>query len=210
MTGIRKNIWKYLSDRVFRRSYVEEHVRAGVAHQIKAMREARGWSQAQLAEKCGKSQSNIARIEDPDYGKFSVQTLLEIANTFDVWLSLEFVSFGKGLARTANRSLHALNAQSFEDEVKTRTTEMLTVSPSASRLRFTFEHPEGPAFGEVIFSNREWSTQMFPKRNRFSGATAGIKSETLANFSSEEDLKLSSHSNPSRFLFNNLTSQTMQ
>jgi transcriptional regulator with XRE-family HTH domain len=116
MSGIRKNIWKYLKDRVFRQSYVEEHVRAGVAHQIKAMREARGWSQAQLAVKCGKSQSNIARIEDPDYGKFSIQTLLEIAHSFDVWLSLEFVSFSKGLARTADRSVHALNAISFEDE----------------------------------------------------------------------------------------------
>lgn len=116
MSGIRKNIWKYLKDRVLRQSYVEEHVRAGVAHQIKAMREARGWSQAQLAEKCGKSQSNIARIEDPDYGKFNVQTLLEIAHSFDVWLSLEFVSFSKGLARTADRSVKSLNAVSFEDE----------------------------------------------------------------------------------------------
>jgi len=117
MSGIRKNIWEYLKDRVFRQTYVEEHVRAGVAHQIKAMREARGWSQAVLAERCGKSQSNIARIEDPDYGKFSVQTLLEIAHTFDVWLSLEFVSFGKGLARTANRSVKALDAISFGDEL---------------------------------------------------------------------------------------------
>lgn len=117
MSGIRKNIWKYLKDRVFRQSYVEEHVRAGVAHQIKAMREARGWSQAQLAEKCGKSQSNIARIEDPDYGKFSIQTLLEIAHSFDVWLSLEFVSFSKGLTRTADRSAKALNALSFDDEL---------------------------------------------------------------------------------------------
>lgn len=117
MSGIRKNIWKHLKDRVFRQSYVEEHVRAGVAHQIKSMREVRGWSQAQLAEKCGKSQSNIARIEDPDYGKFSVQTLLEIAHSFDVWLSLEFVSFSSGLARTADRSAQALNALSFDEEL---------------------------------------------------------------------------------------------
>jgi transcriptional regulator with XRE-family HTH domain len=116
MSGIRKNIWKHLKDRVFREAYVEEHVRAGVAYQIKAMREARGWSQAQFAEKCGKSQSNIARIEDPDYGKFSIQTLLEVAHTFDVWLSLEFVSFGKGLSRTANRSAAVLNVFSFEHE----------------------------------------------------------------------------------------------
>jgi transcriptional regulator with XRE-family HTH domain len=139
MSGIRKNIWKYLKDRVFRQSYVEEHVRAGVAHQIKAMREARGWSQAQLAVKCGKSQSNIARIEDPDYGKFSIQTLLEIAHTFDVWLSLEFVSFGKGLARTADRSAQALNALSFDEElslsVKYSVANRAVSSSSSSALQ---------------------------------------------------------------------------
>jgi DNA-binding transcriptional regulator YiaG len=70
MSGIRKNIWKHLKDRVFREAYVEEHVRAGVAYQIKAMREARGWSQAQFAEKCGKSQSKIPIMENSVFRLF--------------------------------------------------------------------------------------------------------------------------------------------
>lgn len=113
MTGIRKNLWNYLTDENFRREYKAEHARSGIAYQIRAMRDARGWSQSDLAKKAGKSQSNIARLEDPDYGKFSVQTLLEIADAFDVWLSVEFVSFKTGLARTANRSPSILNAEPF-------------------------------------------------------------------------------------------------
>jgi transcriptional regulator with XRE-family HTH domain len=155
MNGIRKNIWKYLKDRVFRQSYVEEHVRAGVAHQIKAMRESRGWSQAQLAEKCGKSQSNIARIEDPDYGKFSIQTLLEIAHSFDVWLSLEFVSFSKGLTRTADRSVKALNAISFEDE-QSQSVYFSQALRTSSNVRGPsifdgeFLQPQTPMFGNNL------------------------------------------------------------
>ncbi len=117
MTGIRKNIWKHLTDRLFRREYVAEQARSGVAYQLKAMREARGWSQADLAKMANKSQSNIARLEDPDYGKFSLQTLLELSDAFDVWLSVEFVPFNTGLARTSNRSASALNAISFSDEM---------------------------------------------------------------------------------------------
>jgi transcriptional regulator with XRE-family HTH domain len=118
MSGFRKNLWDNLSKQAFRRAYVAENARTGIAYQIRALREARGWSQRDLAEKCGKPQSNIARFENPEYGNLSVKSLLEIANAFDVWLSVEFVSFRTGVARTANRSLQALDAASFNDEMR--------------------------------------------------------------------------------------------
>jgi transcriptional regulator with XRE-family HTH domain len=118
MSGFRKRLWDRLSNRAFRRTYVAENVRTGIAYQIRALREARGWSQKDLAEKCGKPQSNIARFENPEYGNFSVKSLLEFANAFDVWLSIEFVSFRTGLARTANRSPQSLNASSYHDETR--------------------------------------------------------------------------------------------
>lgn len=121
MTGIRKNIWQRLKQSfVFRSAYKAEHAKAGVAYQIKAMREDRGWLQSDLAAKANKSQSNIARLEDSDYGKFSVQTLLEIADAFDVWLSIEFVPFSIGLQRTENRTSAALNAISFDSDWESR------------------------------------------------------------------------------------------
>jgi transcriptional regulator with XRE-family HTH domain len=116
MSGFRKHLWENLKNKFFRREYVADNVRTGLAYQIKAMRSARGLSQSDLATLTGKAQSAIARLEDPDYGKFSIQTLLEIANAFDVWLSVEFVSFSVGLQRTENRSPMALNAISFSQD----------------------------------------------------------------------------------------------
>lgn len=116
MNGFRRNLLQKLRNKVFRDEYVAENVRTGVAYQIRVIRERRGWTQAHLARLTGKRQSNIARLEDPDYGKFSIQTLLDIASAFDVWLSIEFVSFGTGLARTRDRSPDALGAEAFISE----------------------------------------------------------------------------------------------
>jgi transcriptional regulator with XRE-family HTH domain len=121
MTGLRKNIWQRLKSSLeFRNSYKAEHARSGVAYQIKAMREARHWNQADLAKKMGCAQSNIARLENPDYGKFNVQSLLAVADAFDVWLSIQFVPFSTGLRRTENRSTDALNVVSFDQDWESR------------------------------------------------------------------------------------------
>lgn len=156
MTGIRKNIWKHLTDRVFRREYVAEQARSGVAYQLKAMREARGWSQTDLAKMANKSQSNIARLEDPDYGKFSLQTLLELSDAFDVWLSVEFVPFNTGLARTSNRSASALNAISFSDEMassKLATSSASTATATLVREPVNFDQGAIIPWNSPVFTN---------------------------------------------------------
>lgn len=156
MTGIRKNIWKHLTDRLFRREYVAEQARSGVAYQLKAMREARGWSQADLAKMANKSQSNIARLEDPDYGKFSLQTLLELSDAFDVWLSVEFVPFNTGLARTSNRSASALNAISFSDEMassKLATSAASTATATLVREPVNVDQGATIPWNSLVFTN---------------------------------------------------------
>jgi len=137
MSGFRKNLWESLKNRIFRREYVAENVRSGIAFQIKAMRNARKLSQSDLARLTGKAQSAIARLEDPDYGKFSLQTLLEIADAFDVWLSVEFVSFSEGLRRTENRTSLALNAISFGDDRPGSSGALTTWTP----MRILFKLP---------------------------------------------------------------------
>jgi transcriptional regulator with XRE-family HTH domain len=143
MNGFRKHLWQSLKSRVFRREYVSENVKTGVAMQIKAMRESRGWSQIDLAQRSGKAQSAIARLEDPDYGKFTIQTLLEMADAFDVWLSVEFIAFSKGVTKTEDRSATALNAVAFDDDwegrgasspTSTLASELIPYWPTQSRL----------------------------------------------------------------------------
>ena len=100
-----------------REAYVRAHAQHGLAHQIRMLREHRGWTQAELAHKIGaRNQSTVARLEDPSYGKYSVSSLLKLANAFDVGALVKFVSFSKMLHETADLSPSGLTVASFEEE----------------------------------------------------------------------------------------------
>jgi ribosome-binding protein aMBF1 (putative translation factor) len=73
-----------------RQIFVEEEITVGLPMQIAAMREAKGWSQQQLAEVLGMTQSAVSRIESLDYGRYSLSTLKRIAAAFDVGLVVRF------------------------------------------------------------------------------------------------------------------------
>lgn len=75
----------------YRDAYVRENVRHWLARQIRVLREERGLSQEDFAKIFGKPQSTIARLEDPDYGRMSLTTLLKLASAFDVGLDVRFV-----------------------------------------------------------------------------------------------------------------------
>ena len=151
MSGFRENLWESLKNKFFRSEYVAENVRVGIASQIKAMRNARELSQTDLAKMTGKAQSAIARFEDPDYGKFSVQSLLEIADAFDVWLSVEFIPFSMGLLRTDNRSAFALNAVSFSDDsASLASPKVAGSSGKAIILDFNDANKRGLSYGHAL------------------------------------------------------------
>jgi transcriptional regulator with XRE-family HTH domain len=103
-----------LRRRPYRRAYVSEHVRRGMAHQIRALREARGWSQGELSRRLGKPQSVVSRLEDPAYGKLTVQTLLEVADAFDVALSVRFIDFPGFVGLTRDLSERSFLVESFD------------------------------------------------------------------------------------------------
>lgn len=77
----------------YRDAFLETTVRAGVAYQIRAIREKIGLSQLEFAEKTGKKQSTISRLESTEYGRVSVQTLLDIAASNDLALLVRFVDY---------------------------------------------------------------------------------------------------------------------
>ncbi|HJZ43457.1 MAG TPA: helix-turn-helix transcriptional regulator [Hyphomicrobiaceae bacterium] len=106
-----------LRRRPYRRAYVSEHVRRGMAHQIRALREARGWSQGELSRRLGKPQSVVSRMEDPAYGKLTVQTLLEVADAFDVALWVRFVSFPTFVGLTRDLTEGSFVVDSFDAPV---------------------------------------------------------------------------------------------
>jgi transcriptional regulator with XRE-family HTH domain len=105
--------------------FVSSHVDKGYAFQIRAMREARQWSQTDLARMVDMNQNAISRLESPYYGKATLSTLKRIAAAFDVGLVVRFVPFTKlinwvsGTAYVENGlSTDALIVPAYEEEKK--------------------------------------------------------------------------------------------
>ena len=109
-----KRILSKLLSKKYRDAYVAESVRTGIAYQIRTMRDQRDhMSQTALGAILGKPQSVVSRLEDPDYGKHTVQTLLEVAAAFDVALLVRFVTHEDMLRLTSDASPEALEVAGF-------------------------------------------------------------------------------------------------
>jgi transcriptional regulator with XRE-family HTH domain len=114
-----QRLLKELEDKDARQVFVEEHARTGVAYQIKAMRDARGWSQEELGQALGgEPQSTISRWENPDYGRFTIGTLLRVAAAFDVALMVRFIGYGELVGRYSDLTPEALDAPSFSADAQ--------------------------------------------------------------------------------------------
>jgi predicted XRE-type DNA-binding protein len=96
-TGMnRQKLKSDLKDKESREAFAEEHIREGIAFQLRALREARGLTQKRLSELSGLPQSNISKMENPNYAYLiKVSTLLRLGAVFDVPLIVHRV-FTKG------------------------------------------------------------------------------------------------------------------
>lgn len=103
---------------------MQTHVRSGIAYQIKALREKFSQSQDQFAGKTGKPQSVISRLENTEYGKVTVQTLLDIATSLDVALLVRFVSYPEFLNRTSDMSTKALQPDTISESLNSESQNM--------------------------------------------------------------------------------------
>jgi ribosome-binding protein aMBF1 (putative translation factor) len=103
-----------LENKDYRAAYVASHTRRWIAHQIRALREMpeRNWKQGDLAKAMDRPQSVVSRLEDPSYGKMTINTLLEVAKAFDVALLVRFVDYNKFLTETRDVSESAMKVDS--------------------------------------------------------------------------------------------------
>jgi transcriptional regulator with XRE-family HTH domain len=116
-----------LSNREYRHAYMMEGVKSWIARQVRALREQRGWSQGDLARESGKRQSAISRIEDPDYGQLTLQTLFDLAQAFDIPLLVQFAEWPDWLNRMEDVATEWLQKESFNaEELSALSTRQLT------------------------------------------------------------------------------------
>lgn len=110
--------FRRLKDKKRRKAYVEAELAHGVAHQIRMLRQQRNWTQAQLAGHVKTTQAAISRLEDPSYGKFSINTLLQVGHAFDVALHVKYVAFSDFMCQTWDTSPQRFQVESYLTECK--------------------------------------------------------------------------------------------
>ncbi len=109
---------------------VESNLDKGITFQIRSTREKRAWTQGELARAAGMSQNNFSRLEQPDYGKYTISSLKRIAEALDVALVVRFVPFSQYVDWLSGTPCldeglrpEALAVPSFEDEERNRKYE---------------------------------------------------------------------------------------
>jgi transcriptional regulator with XRE-family HTH domain len=100
-----------------RQAYVEAELINGLAHQIRILRQQRGWTQKQLAAELGTTQTTVSRLEDPSYGRYTIRTLLALCKVFDVAFFVRFMPFSKFIPATWDTRPENYQAATYEDEV---------------------------------------------------------------------------------------------
>lgn len=105
------------TDREYRHIYASAAVEQGLAYQIRINRELRGMTQKELAKALKTKQSAVSRLEDPDYGKHSLQMLKKVASFLDCALIVKFAGFSKLARESQSLSEEHLFAPSYDDEI---------------------------------------------------------------------------------------------
>jgi len=121
VTSKAKLIAKLLRNKEYRDAYVEEKITTSLPFQIRALREQRDWSQAELGNHANMRQNAISRLEDAETGTPSLNTLLRLAHAFDLALLVKFVPFSRLVREYEDVSFAALSANSIENQTETQT-----------------------------------------------------------------------------------------
>ena len=69
---------KKLRSKKYRDNYLSSHIRMFLANQLASLQGE--MSQQEFGQLLGKPQPVVSRLQNPDYGKYSLQTLLDIAS----------------------------------------------------------------------------------------------------------------------------------
>ena len=88
-----------LRDPEFVQGYAEANEAWDMVIDLVKLREARGLTQAQLAEMVGTKQQNIARIENPAYEGHSLSLLRRVARALGMVVHVEFIPPEQVVAR---------------------------------------------------------------------------------------------------------------
>lgn len=116
--SVRLQLLASLMDDEYRNAFVQERVRSSVALQIRSLRDQRKMTQQQLGDAIGMAQTWVSKLENPEYGKMTVSTLLRLANEFDTDLEIKFRPFSRTIHDLPRQGPDYFQVRSFREEVK--------------------------------------------------------------------------------------------
>ena len=153
-------IWKKLKAKEYRDSYVAAHVSNTVASQINMLREQRGWTQKELAQRASMSQSRISALEDPNYENIEVGTLKRLASAFDVALTVRFTPFSELATWTANLSEDKLLIADFANDVlpqAAKTAELFIAFADYPSASPAIDYPWNVGVGSAVWPSSDFN-----------------------------------------------------
>jgi transcriptional regulator with XRE-family HTH domain len=91
----RQILAKIRNDKEYRDNFVAEQIYSRLPLKIRNMRIVRRLKQRELAVKAAVAPEWITQVENPNYGRFTLKTLLKIASALDVALYVDFVPYSR-------------------------------------------------------------------------------------------------------------------
>lgn len=108
MSNLQLRLMEDFSDGDVAHVYIDSHVNSKLAAQIYQTRQARGWTQAELAERSGIAQGRVSKIEAGEFDSLTMATLRKFAKAFDVTVRMELQPFSYGIVDVCHMTPAAL------------------------------------------------------------------------------------------------------
>lgn len=138
-------------DKEYRQAFMDERVRSSLALQVRALRDQRNLTQAAFGKLLNKAQAWVSKLEDPEYGKMSVATLLEVAKAFDCDLEIRFRPFSHTLRRLPAQTAEGFRVASFEEEFERPTSARPGGGADVpKKKRAKKQHKSEPLMGKML------------------------------------------------------------
>lgn len=169
----------HFSDRDFRQDFVADQVRLRIATMVRSLREQRGWSQQELAERLGTTQTTVSRIENPDYGKLSLSTLLSLAAAFDLPLWVEMPNWRDWLIRNRNFTEASFQQESFRPDALNPQPASPIVLSSTSALTSSTARAQALWGAASVFSGEQTRRGAQPIGASGAMLSSRLQTETL-------------------------------